>query len=226
MDLVLYGVPLSPFVRKVEVMLREKQIDFEMEAVMMPFPDWFLEISPAGRMPALRDRDIATEGPKGVIPDSSAICAFLERLKPEPAFYPADAFGHGRAVWYEEYADSELAACIGMGIFRPIVFSVFAKQEPDIKTARATVTERLPRFLDYLEKELAGREYLIGDEFSIADLAVASQLIQLELAVGSPPTDNHPEVTALRERVKSRPSLAANLASCRKILKQPVDLGL
>jgi glutathione S-transferase len=226
MDLVLYGVPLSPFVRKVEVMLREKNIDFEMEAVMMPFPDWFLEISPAGRMPALRDRDIAAEGAEGVIPDSSAICAYLERLQPEPAFYPADAYGHGRAVWYEEYADSELAGCIGMGIFRPIVFPIFAKQEPDLETARTTVTERLPRYLDYLEKQLAGREYLVGDEFSIADLSVATQLIQLELAVGSSPTDGHSQVTALRERVKSRPSLTENLTRCRKVLKQPVDLGL
>ena len=79
MDLLLYGAPLSPFVRKVEVVLREKALDFEMENISMPFPDWYTEISPARRMPALRDRDISAEGPNGVIPDSSAILVYLER---------------------------------------------------------------------------------------------------------------------------------------------------
>ena len=114
MDLVLYGAALSPFVRKVEVVLREKALDFEMESINMPFPDWYTEISPARRMPALRDRDISAEGPNGVIPDSSAICAFLERLQPEPAFYPKDPYEYGRAIWYEEYADTELASCIAV----------------------------------------------------------------------------------------------------------------
>lgn len=226
MDLVLYGAPLSPFVRKVEVVLREKSLDFVMEMVSMPFPDWFNEISPARRMPALRDRDVSAEGAEGVIPDSSAICAYLERLKPDPALYPKEPFEFGRAVWYEEYADSELAGCIGMGVFRPIVFPIFAKQDPDMETARTTVTERLPRFLDYLEGEIDGRDYLIGDAFSIADLSVATQLMNLELAVGWPFGERYPGLSALAERVKSRPSVAPNLAICRKILKQSVDLGL
>jgi glutathione S-transferase len=226
MDLVLYGAPLSPFVRKVQVVLNEKGIDFEMEMVSMPFPDWYTEISPARRMPALRDRDVSSEGPKGVIPDSSAICAYLERLQPEPALYPKDPFEFGRALWYEEYADSELAGCIGLGIFRPIVFPIFAKQDPDIETARATATERLPRFLDYLEGEIHGRKFLVGDEFSIADLSVATQLINLELAVGLPDAGRYPGLAGLADRVKSRPSIASNLAICKKILKKPVDLGL
>jgi len=226
MDLVLYGAPLSPFVRKVEAVLREKAIAFEMENVSMPFPDWFKEISPARRMPALRDRDVAAEGPEGVIPDSSAICAYLERLQPEPALYPKDPFEFGRAVWFEEYADSELAGCIGLGIFRPIVFAIFAKQDPDIDTARTTATKRLPRFLDYLEGEIKGREYFVGDQFSIADLSVTTQLMNLELAVGLPDPDRYPGLSNLTERVKARPSVTSNLAICRKILKQPVDLGL
>jgi glutathione S-transferase len=226
MDLVLYGAPVSPFVRKVEVVLREKGLDFEIEVVSMPFPDWFNEISPARRMPVLRDRDVSAEGADGVIPDSSAICAYLERLAPNPALYPEDPFEFGRAVWLEKYADSELAGCVGMGIFRPIVFPIFAKQDPDIETARATATKKLPRFLDYLEGELDGRDHLVGDSFSIADLSVATQLINLELAVGLPTAARYPGLRGLMERVKGRPSVASNLAICRKILKQPVDLGI
>jgi glutathione S-transferase len=226
MDLVLYGAPLSPFVRKVEAVLNEKGIDFETEVVSMPFPDWYTAISPARRMPALRDRDVSAEGPEGVIPDSSAICAYLERVKPEPALYPKDPFEFGRAVWYEEYADSELAGCIGLGIFRPIVFAKFAKKDPDVETARATATERLPRFLDYLEGEIEGKEFMVGDAFSIADLSVGTQLINLDLAVGLPDAGRYPGLAGLTDRLKNRPSIASNLAICKKILKEPVDLGL
>lgn len=226
MDLVLYGAPLSPFVRKADVVLREKGIEFQAENLNIPIPDWFAEINPAKRMPALRDKDVCAEGPEGVIPDSSAICAYLERLVPEPSLYPQDAYEYARAIWYEEYCDTDLASRVGMGIFRPIVFPMFAKQEPDIETARKAMTETLPPLFDYFEGELAGKEYLIGGAFSIADLSLATQLINLELAVGAPSASRWPQLIALVERVKDRPSLAPNLAICRKILSKPVDLGL
>jgi len=47
------------------------------------------------RIPVLRDTSVGEEGPPGTIPDSSAICAYVERKFPEPALYPSDAFEHG-----------------------------------------------------------------------------------------------------------------------------------
>jgi glutathione S-transferase len=225
-DLVVYGASLSPFVRKVEAVLGEKGIEYELEHVMMPFPDWFTALNPARRMPVLRDRDIAADGPKGVIPDSSAICAYLDRAVPEPAVYPKDAYDCGRAAWYEEYADSDFAGCIGMGVFRPIVFPIFAKQEPDVATARKTVSEKLPRFFDYFEGELDGGSYLVGNACSIADISVATQLVSLELAIGPLDASRWPGLAGLFERVTTRPSFTSNLEVCRKIIKKPVDLGL
>jgi glutathione S-transferase len=101
MGIILYGAPLSPFVRKADVLLREKGVEFELESVnIMPMPDWFVEISPARRIPVLRDTDIGKEDPLGTIPDSSAICAYIEKKFPEPNRYPTDPYEHGRAVWY------------------------------------------------------------------------------------------------------------------------------
>ena len=173
MSLILYGAPLSPFVRKVDVVLREKGVAFENEPVnIMPMPDWFKEISPARRIPVLRDTDVAKEGRDGTIADSSAICAFIERKHPEPALYPADAYALGRAVWYEEWADTELAQAIGGGIFRPLMFPRFQGKEPDVETAKKTWHEKLPPLFDYLEGELSSDlgsgGYLVGSACSIA----------------------------------------------------------
>jgi glutathione S-transferase len=225
MSLILYGAPLSPFVRKVDVVLREKSIEFEAKSVMMPFPDWFLEISPARRMPVLRDTAIAAEGKAGTIPDSSAICGFLERRNPDPSVYPKQAFEYGRALWLEEWADSELAGAVGLGIFRPIVFARMAGKEPDLASARTAWNEKLPRFFDYLEAELEGKTFLAGDVFSIADIAVACQLINLELVVGLPDATRWPSLVAFNERISSRPSFGPNLAISKKVIPEAIDLS-
>ena len=234
MTLILYGAPLSPFVRKAEVVLREKGIPFESESVnILPMPDWFKEISPARRIPVLRDTSVGTEGRAGTIPDSSAICAFVEKKHPEPALYPSDPFQHGRAVWLEEWADSELAAGIGMGIFRPILFARFQGKPPDLETAKATWNNKLPRLFDYLEGELEGAgaskpedaRHLLGGTLTIADIAVGVQLAQLEMVVGLPDVRRWPRVVTFAERMIARPSFAPNLAICRKIIKERVNLN-
>ena len=226
MSMTLYGAPLSPFVRKVEVVLREKTIPFESEPVnILPMPDWFKKISPAQRIPVLRDCSVGKEGTSGTLPDSSAICAYLEKHTPDPAIYPSDPFEFGRALWLEEYADSELGLRMGMGLFRPLVFPMFSGKEPDIETARKTWNETLPRFFDYYEGELDGAEHLAGGALSIADIAVTCQLTQIELVAGPIDAKQWPALSALFERVKNRPSFAENLRICRKIVKQPFDLS-
>jgi len=234
MTLILYGAPLSPFVRKAEVVLREKGAEFQSESVnIMPMPDWFKEISPARRIPVLRDTSVGTEGRAGTIPDSSAICAFVERKFPTPALYPSEPFAHGRAVWLEEWADSELAGAIGLGIFRPIAFPRFQGKPPDLETARAAWKDKLPRVFDYLEGELEGAgaakpedaRHLIGGALSIADVAIGVQLAQLELVAGLPDVRRWPRAVTFAERMIARPSFAPNLAICRKIIKEKVDLS-
>lgn len=231
MSLIRYGAPLSPFVRKADVVMREKGLEFETESVnIMPMPDWFLEISPARRIPVLRDTSIGVEGPAGTIPDSSAICAFIERLHPEPAAYPADAYACGRAVWYEEWADTELAQVVGLGIFRPIMFPIMAKKEPDLDAARKTWNERLPKLFDYLEGELNGEQgtdgFLVGASLSIGDVAVACQLAQLDFVVGTPDKARWPLVVSFIETITARSSFQPMLTICRKIVKQKFDLSV
>lgn len=229
-DLVLYGSKLSPFVRKVEAVLQEKTLAYDFEDVnIMAMPDWYKEIHPLRRIPTLRDRTVGTDGVKGTIPDSSAICVYLEQKCPDPRLYPEDPYERGRAVWYEEYADAALAATGGFGIFRAIMFQLFQGKDPDMDTARDTWNNKLPRHFDYFETSLDGQKYFAGDACSIADIAVSAQMMQVDLVAGSIDAARWPALSAHLEMMKARPSFQKNLAACKKaiskVLAEPVDLS-
>lgn len=222
-SLVLYGSPLSPFQRKVEALLALKGLAYDCEDVsVMAMPDWYMEISPLGRIPSLRDRAIAEEGPAGTITDSSAICGYLEKKQPEPAVYPADPYDYGRALWLEEYADTGMAMAGGMGLFRPIIFNLFAGKEPDLDTARKTWNEKLPPLYDYLEQQLDGGSHFIGDRITIADIAVASQMAQTDMLAGLPDEARWPALVAHYRMIKAHDCFQRNSAGCDRILAKLV----
>jgi glutathione S-transferase len=217
-DLVIYGTPVSPFVRKVEAVLRIQRVAYDFENInIMDMPDWFLEISPARRIPVLRDRSIGSEGVPGTIADSSAICLYLDR-KLDAGLYGETAFDAGHVAALEEYADTELAQPLGMKLFRPILFPRFSGQSSDFETARRTYQELLPSHFDYLEKMLGSKDFFVGDRMSIADIAVGAQLTQLDLVVSSAYGDRWLALAKHTEAMKTHVGFVDNLASCQKML--------
>jgi len=229
-DLVIYGSKMSPFVRKVEAVLRHKQLDFDFEEVnIMDLPDWYREIHPLKRIPTLRNRTVAEQGATGTIPDSSAICGYLERYCPEPALYPTDPYDYGRALWLEEYVDTSIAAVGGFGIFRAVMMPLFAGKDPDVSTARETWNEKLPKHFDYLESQLDGQQYFVADTFSIADIAVGAQMLQSCLIVGSFDAERWPALAAHVEMIEAHPAFKTNLEFCsaaiRAVLPEKLELS-
>ena len=229
MALIVYGAPISPFVRKLVVAIGEKGLAFTNEDVN-PFaaPEWFFEISPAKRIPVLRDTDFGTEGVAGTLPDSSVGCLYLERKFPTPSIYPADPYLYGRALWLEEYCDTELAGHVGLNVFRPILFPVMSGKPPDLGRARKGWDEKLPPLFDYLERELAGGPFAVGDSFSVADIAIATHMINAELVVGPIDAKRWPSLSAHTRQISERPSVKDNLARSsafvRRFLPAPLVL--
>ena len=91
--LKIYGVPISVHTRKVIVVALAKDLPHEIVPVVPVIPDdpppnW-RQLSPTGKIPALTDGDFT-------IADSAAICAYLERLRPDPPVYPQ--LHHGQVV--------------------------------------------------------------------------------------------------------------------------------
>jgi glutathione S-transferase len=209
-------------VRKVQILLAEKGVDYDFETAN-PFQaaDWFVALNPAKRIPVLRDRSIGSEGVAGTLPDSSVICAYLERKYPQPALYPKGTFDYGRALWLEEYADTELANRVGMGIFRPAVMSALMGKAPDLERARKTLNEELPPLFDYLNEQARGREWFVGDALSIADISVATQFGNFRLAGAKLDAVRWPDLAAIIDRILARPSAAHCLEEEGKLLKAP-----
>lgn len=204
MALIIYGGSVSPFVRKVRVVLAEKGQDYTIEQIS-PFrpPADFREISPLGRIPAFRDTDLPEPNH---LSDSSVICDYLEHKFPAPPLYPSQPYARARALWFEEYADTIMAENIGRGFFFERFVKKLMKSEPDEALCQRTLTEKLPPVFDYLEKELGGRAFFAGDALSIADIAVATILVNFEHVGGSVDAARWPNLASFTRRMHERPS--------------------
>ena len=197
---IVHGVSASPFVRKTRVFLIEKGIDYELEPVMPGMvTDEFLKLSPLSKVPVYQDGDF-------VLPDSSAICAYLEKLQPEPALYPTAAAPFGKAIWYEEYADTKLVEVLTAIFFQRFVQVKIYKQSSDEEVVKRTLSELIPPVFDYLEGEVSEGEGIVGDRFSIADISLASPFVNLHHGEEQVDAARWPRLAAYVDRILSRPS--------------------
>ncbi|MGV5109956.1 glutathione S-transferase family protein [Pseudomonas aeruginosa] len=213
MSLTLYGAPLSPFVRKVRLLLAEKGLDYQLEAIA-PFgqPAWYREISPLGRIPALRDGDLA-------LADSSVICQYLEERYPEPPNLQGDApAGRAAVRWLEKYADYEIAPLATLTIFRNRILKPAMGQACEENDVRRALEEKLPAHFDYLENHLDGRAFFVGERLTLADLAIASQLVNLRHAGENLDEQRWPALAAHFARMLERPAMQALLPGGRRTL--------
>lgn len=208
--ITVHGSPASPFVRKVRVALAEKGLEYTLDPVMPfgPNPE-FRKLSPLGKIPALTDGD-------ATLPDSSVICAYLERKYPARPLYPSDPYAYGRALWFEEYADSALVAVIGPKIFlQKIVNPMFFDRPCDDAVVEKALNEELPPLFDYLEEQLGGGDGIVDGRFSIADIAISSMIVNLEHAGFGIDAARWPKLAAHVAKVHARPSFSACIAEER-----------
>lgn len=193
----VYGALLSPFVRKVCIAAEEKGLAYELVVGSPgnPNPE-FQEASPFGKIPALRDGDYT-------LADSSAIVAYFDAKQPSPPLLPAEARARGRAVWFDEYADTILGASGLKILFNRLVAPRILKLPFDEEVAKQGEAE-LPRSLDYLESAAPADGWLAG-EFSLGDIAVASMLKTLSYVGFGANAAKYPRTAAWYDRVAARP---------------------
>lgn len=171
---LLHGVSLSPFVRKVRVVLEAKGIEYSLVNVMPGAmePD-FLAKSPLSKIPVWEE-----DG--WTLPDSTAICAYLERCVPAPTFYPEEPRAFAESLFWEEYGDTRLVESGTPIFFQRVVRQRVFKEAPDDELVRRYEEELLPPVLDQLEALFIERDRADASELTIGNISVWSPFVNLE----------------------------------------------
>jgi glutathione S-transferase len=203
---LLYHLILSPYSRKVRIVLAEKGLDFDLRAekIWERRPE-FLALNPTGQVPVLVEDDGTA------IADSGVIAEYLEESYPKPPLMKGDAKTRAEI--------RRIAAWFDLKFYREVTRNLTGEKvqkrflglgEPSSAAIRAGHAN-FPVHLDYISWLVERRNWLAGDDFSLADIAAAAQISTLDY-IGDVPWDNHGAAKDWYARIKSRPSFRALLA--------------
>ncbi len=165
--ITLYTSP-TPNGWKASCTLEELEIPYEAQAIDMgeneQKQDWYLEICPNGRIPAIVDHDVETADGKGLaIFESGAIMLYLADKAGK--LIPEDTAGRSRATQWLMFQMGGVGPMMGQA-------NVFYRYFPEkIQPAIDRSQNDSRRLFEVLERRLSESEWLAGDEFSIADIA-------------------------------------------------------
>ena len=210
--MMLLGSTLSPFVRKTNAFILEKGLDVELQQVAPGNADpTFRAASPLGKIPGFKDGEFT-------ISDSTAIITYLDVKHPAPGLIPAEAETRARTIWFEEFADTVLAPCVGKVFFNRVVAPKFMGQPGDQAAADKCEAEELPQYFAYLESALPESGFLVEDRITLADLAVASPFVNFAHAGVAIDSETYPKLTQYLGKIHARPSFAGMIAAEKAML--------
>lgn len=207
--MILYGINLSTFTRKVRLALAEKGLEYQFEIAPMGSPQ-VRALNPLGRIPVLED-----DG--AIIPDSSVIIAYLERAHPDRPLYPDSTRDLARALWLEEYADTRLREAT-VPFFAENVVKPLFRGKPSDTTALAQVGPVRDESFDYLERELGESGFAASAALTVADVALGAQLITYRQGGGEISAARWPKLARYFGTLLGRPAWAAILVEEDKAL--------
>ena len=217
--MIVYGAVLSPFVRKVLAVAGEKGVAIESRrGGFGQGGEEFAQASPFGKIPAFRDPGARADGGDLLLADSSAIAHYLEAKYPDPPLIPADAALRGETVWLDEFADTILMGIGGRMFFNRFVMPVFLGQAGNLADADRAESDDLPRALDWLDRRIGDRPWLVGDAITLADFSVAAPFANIAHAGYILDVTRYPNIHRWLGSVNARPHVAQPLAKMAAII--------
>jgi glutathione S-transferase len=163
----------------------------------------FLAVSPKGAVPVL----VLDDGER--LTESAAVLQYIADLKPERGLAPPA--GHA-----DRYRLQEWLSFVGCEIHKAFLFPTFWYKDD---AAKAAARERIDRGVSIAADHLAGREFLVGDRFTVADAYLAWSL--LLLGRGGVDVARWPSLTRYLERMQARPQVKAAI-HCEMALRKTV----
>ena len=202
----LYHLPLSPFCRKVRLVLAEKRVEVDL----IEERPWerrldFLRMNPAGKVPVL----VTKEG--NVLSESRAITGYLEEKHPEPPLMPTDSLARAEVrrlvAWFDDKFNREVTENL---LHERVTKRMSRSGYPDGQCLKAG-SKNIRVHLDYMTFLFEGHNWLAGNRMTMADLAAAAHISCLDY-LGDVPWEEYPAVRDWYAVMKSRPGFRALLA--------------
>ena len=199
----LLGTLNSPYARKARLVLLEKNIphEFLVDAPREPGSQ-VARVNPLGRIPALILDD------ETCVFDSPVIAEYADTLNDTPILIPRnDALARMRVKRWEALADGIMDSAV---VVRGERIRPAEKQEADNIVRH---NDAITRALSFISDLLGQREWCEGSTVSLADLALVSALVYLDLRQAERDWRGaHPNLAAWFARISERPSVRASLA--------------
>ncbi|MEO7093192.1 MAG: glutathione S-transferase family protein [Polyangiales bacterium] len=193
----LYHNPLSPNVRRVRltaavlgIELEEQVLDFAKGEHKSPE---YLALNANGAVPTLVDGDFA-------LTESRAIMQYLASKKPEAGLLPKDEKDRADVTRWQFWDSSHFSPALGTIAFEKLLKPMMGLGAADT----GKVTEALAGFRRWaavLDTRLAGRQYVVGNSLTVADLTLASSLMYA--AQAEVPVSEFPNVEAWFARISA-----------------------
>lgn len=194
--LTLYGHPISSFTWKVKTALYENGTPFEEITVDQNTHAEFITLWPMGKFPVLLDSDRKT-----MVTETSVIIEYLDTHYPGATrFMPKDADAALEVRRWDRVFDH-----INTTMAKVVIDNIRPVGEKDVYGVEEA--KRAVRAAYYvIETQLADRNFIVGDSFTLADCAAAPALWY---GTRNVPLDGAlPRIAAYLERLKARPSFA------------------
>ena len=201
----LYDSRVAPNPRRVRIFLAEKGIAVPIEQVdimrMEHKTPEYAAINPLQRMPSL----VLDDGT--IITESIAICRYFEALQPEPPLFGVGSKDAAIVEMWNRRAEINFLANIA-AVFRHTHPAMKELEVPQVPAWAEASRPRIPWFLEMLDRELAAREFVAGDRYTVADITM-----QVAVDFMKPIRLSMPEEAANMKRwhaaVSARPSASA-----------------
>lgn len=199
--LTLVSHHLCPYVQRAAIALTEKGVPFERRYVdLSAKPDWFLAISPLGKVPLLI---VAHNEGKAVLFESAAICEYLEETQAGVPLHPADPLTRARRRAWIEFGSSILSDLWGF------------ETATDAETYESKLKALIDKF-GRVEAELGEGPFFAGERFSLVDAVFAPIFRYFDVFDAIAETGvfaDTSKVLAWRAALRERPSVAGAVAA-------------
>lgn len=157
----------APNPRRVRIFLAEKGIEVPYEELdlmkgELKTPD-FVKLNPMQRVPVL----ILDDGT--AIAETMAICRYFEEAHPQPALFGTGARERAIVEMWSRRMELNLLLCVAQA-FRHLHPAMAQLEVPQVAEWGEANKPRVLEVLQFMDQELAGRRYIAGDNFSVADI--------------------------------------------------------